>query len=58
MDKTWLQVEMEESIALLRKRLEHLNALDPDEVDADTVCELESIYKTISMIRCIKKEPA
>lgn len=54
-NKTWIQVEMEETVALLRKRLEHLNALDPDEVDADAVCEIHEIYETLHIIHCMEK---
>lgn len=53
--KTWLQVEMEETVALLRKRLEHLNGLDPDEVDEDAVCEIHRIYETLHIIKCMEK---
>lgn len=45
--KTWLEVEMEESETLLRKRLEELNNLDPEEVDEDVSCELKNIYKAL-----------
>lgn len=48
-------VEMEESITLLRKRLEELNNLRVEEVDEDVVCEIEKIYKTIYYIMTIKK---
>ena len=54
-DKSWLMVEMEESITLLRKRLEELNNLRVEEVDEDVVCEIEKIYKTIYYIMTIKK---
>lgn len=54
-DKSWLMVEMEESITLLRKRLEELNNLRVEEVDEDVVCEIEKIYKTIYYIMSIKK---
>jgi predicted HTH domain antitoxin len=45
--KTWLEVEIEESEALLRKRLEELNNLDADEVDEDVSCEIKNIYKAL-----------
>lgn len=53
--KSWLEVEMEESQTLLRKRLEELNNTPPDEVDEDIVCELEKIYKALYYIKCIQK---
>lgn len=53
-NKTWLEVEMEESVELLRKRLETINAYDSELVDDDTVRELEKIYKCLLHIRCLK----
>ena len=49
--ESWIEVEMRESIDLLRKRLEYLNGLDPDEVDEDTVCEIHRIYETLHIIK-------
>ena len=49
--KSWLDVEMDESKTLLRKRLEDLNNTPHDEVDADTVCEIEKIYKALWYIK-------
>ena len=45
--ESWIEVEMRESIDLLRKRLEHINATEPDEVDCDTVHEIREIYQAI-----------
>lgn len=42
---------MDESVVLLRKRLEELNNTDPDDVDCDVVCEIEKIYKALWYIR-------
>ena len=53
--KTWLEVEMDETVTLLRKRLEKLNNKDPDEVDAEVVCEIEKIYRTLTHICELKK---
>nr|DAQ15553.1 MAG TPA: hypothetical protein [Caudoviricetes sp.] len=55
MDKSWLEVEMEESITLLRKRLEEINDYEVEEVDLDVVCEMEKIYRTLNHIMTIKK---
>lgn len=55
MDKSWLEVEMEESITLLRKRLEEINDYEVEEVDLDVVCEMEKIYRTLNHIITIKK---
>nr|DAG16841.1 MAG TPA: hypothetical protein [Caudoviricetes sp.] len=54
-DKSWLEVEMEESIMLLRKRLEKLNDIHADDVDEDVTCEIEKIYKALYYILSIKK---
>lgn len=53
--KSWLEVEMEETITLLRKRLEDLNETDPKDVDEDVVCEIERIYRTLEHIRELRK---
>ncbi len=55
MDKSWLEVEMDESVTLLRKRLEEINDYDVDEVDSDVVYEMEKIYRTLNHIMTIKK---
>lgn len=54
-DKSWLEVEMEESVTLLRKRLEELNDTPKDEVDEETVREVKDIYKSLYYIFSIKK---
>lgn len=56
--KSWLEVEMEESQTLLRKRLEELNNTHAEDVDEDTVCELEKIYKALYYIHCLQKVPS
>ena len=53
--KTWLEVEMDETVTLLRKRLEKLIDKEPDEVDAEVVCEIEKIYRTLTHICELKK---
>lgn len=55
MDKSWLEVEMDESVILLRKRLEEINDYEVEEVDVDVVCEMEKIYRTLNHIMTIKK---
>lgn len=54
-EKSWLEVEMEESVDLLRKRLEEINNTHPDEVDEETVREVKDIYKSLYYIFSIKK---
>lgn len=54
-EKSWLEVEMEESVTLLRKRLEEINNTHPDEVDEETVREVKDIYKSLYYIFSIKK---
>lgn len=53
--KSWLEVEMDESVTLLRKRLEELNETDSEDVDEDVICELERIYRTLMHIRELRK---
>lgn len=54
-EKSWLEVEMEESVTLLRKRLEEINDTHKDEVDEETVREIKDIYKSLYYIFSIKK---
>lgn len=55
MDKSWMEVEMDESMNLLRKKLDELNDKEPDELDHEEICSIEKIYKTIYYIMSIKK---
>lgn len=54
-EKSWLEVEMEESVVLLRKRLEEINDTHKDEVDEEVVHEIKDIYKSLYYIFSIKK---
>lgn len=54
-EKSWLEVEMEESVDLLRKRLEEINNTHQDEVDEETIREVKDIYKSLYYIFSIKK---
>lgn len=54
-EKSWLEVEMEESVVLLRKRLEEINDTYKDEVDEEVVREVKDIYKSLYYIFSIKK---
>lgn len=55
MDKSWMEVEMDESMNLLRKKLDELNDKEPDELDHEEICSIEKIYKAIYYIMSIKK---
>jgi hypothetical protein len=55
--KTWLEVEMDETVVLLRKKLEKINEEDVDRIDRHDVWELKNIYKTlwyIKQLRCVE----
>lgn len=52
-EKSWLEVEMQESMDLLRKRLEKLNNLPVEDLDEEIVCEIKNIYKAIYYIKSI-----
>lgn len=54
--KSWLEVEMEETVALLRKKLECLNDVEADGLDSDDINSIEKIYKTLYYIHCISKK--
>lgn len=53
--KSWLEVEMDETVALLRKRLEKLNGTEPEDVDEHIVCEIEHIYRALQHIQELRK---
>jgi hypothetical protein len=53
---SWLEVEMCESITLLRKRLEEFNDMDPDTFNNVDAEEIKNIYKALYYIHCLKKE--
>lgn len=55
--KSWLEVEMEETMTLLRKKLEELNNLDVDHLNEDDVRCMKDIYKVIYYIKTIRKLP-
>lgn len=52
--KSWLEVEMDESIYLIRKKLEELNSVDPDHIDNDDILMMKNLYKTMYYIKSIK----
>ena len=54
MDKSWLEVEMGESVDLLRKRLEEINNISADRLDENDIHEMHEIYKTLHMIKMLK----
>ena len=45
---SWLQVEMSESMTLLRKKLEEMN-------DMEDICDIKNIYKSLYYILAIHK---
>lgn len=51
--KSWMEVEMNETICLLRKKLEHLNNTDVEELDYEEIKELHYIYETLHTIMLI-----
>lgn len=54
-ERTWLEVEMDESMDLLRKIVDRINDEDPEDINSEDICDLEKIYKTIYYIMSIKK---
>lgn len=52
--KSWLEVEMDESICLIRKKLEKLNAMQADHLDNDDILMMKNLYKTVYYIKSIK----
>lgn len=58
MEKSWLDIEMEESLNLLRKRLDALNDSAPEYFTGSDTHEIKEIYQAIHEIMCIKKMTA
>ena len=54
-NRTWMDVEMDETMELLRKKLEELNDIHVDDLEHEDVECLEKIYKTIYYIKQIRK---
>ena len=55
-NKSWFEVEIDETIILLRKKLEEMNNIDSEHLDGNDICDIKNIYKTLYYIKCIKKE--
>lgn len=53
MNKSWMEVEMNETICLLRKKLEHLNNKDAEDLDYEEIKEIHHIYETLHTIMLI-----
>lgn len=56
MDKTWMEVEMDESITLLRQTLEELNKTPSEDMTYERVEKLKNIYKTLYYIHCLREK--
>ena len=56
MDKTWLEVEMDESVTLVRKKLEQLNNTEEDDVDEDILHQHDTCYDTLMKAVCLKEK--
>lgn len=46
---------MEETKMLLRKKLEKLNNIPADELDADELCEFKDVYETLYYLMSVEK---
>ena len=53
-EKSWLEVEMEETMALLRKKLERMNDKSVDELTTTDIHCLKDMWKTIYYIKSVK----
>lgn len=54
-DKSWLEVEIKETVTLLRKKLEEINETRTSSVTDSTLCNLKNIYKTLYYIKALKE---
>ena len=56
MDKPWIEVEMEETKALIRKKLEELNDMDVDDIGEEELGMLAKSYGILESLMSLKKE--
>lgn len=54
--KSWLEVEIDESVTLLRQKLEEMNKMDAEDLCGEELHDMKNIYKTLFYIFSIKKE--
>ena len=54
--KSWLEVEIDESVTLLRQKLEEMNKMDTEDLCSEELHDMKNIYKTLFYIFSIKKE--
>lgn len=52
--RSWLEVEMDETCTLLRKKLEQINEESVDHLDKHDVWEIKNIYKTMWYIKQLR----
>ena len=55
MHNSWLEVEMNETVDLLRKKLEKMNDIEPCHLDHQDIQCLKNIYKTLYYVFSIEK---
>lgn len=48
--KSWIETEMDETSMLVRKKLKELNEIDADDVDSETLHDLDKCYKILYRI--------
>lgn len=53
-DKSWLEVEMDETMALLRKKLERMNDKSAEELTSTDIHCLKDLWKTIYYIKSVR----
>ncbi len=58
MEKTWIEVEIDESLAVLRKKLEAINKVDGEDMSREDVNEMNDVYDTIEKVWCLKQKMA
>lgn len=54
--KSWLEVEIGESVTLLRQKLEEMNKMGAEDLCSEELHDMKNIYKTLFYIFSIKKE--
>ena len=53
-EKSWLEVEMDETLDLIRKKLERMNGKSAEELTATDIHCLKDLWKTVYYIKSVR----
>ena len=53
-EKSWLEVEMDETLDLIRKKLERMNGKSAEELTSTDIHCLKDLWKTVYYIKSVR----